>query len=142
MFPVSAPQGEDSDSSAPELGPAVAEPPDGVAHGVPCRRRRAIPRVGSFASFIVADAALPPPARADVEAVLPDASAVRCVVGLARCEWRLVEASDVSVQAHADVCPRPLEAGRRRAQRPWLFVQYYVVEMWRCGASVPPSRRL
>ena len=133
MCGAPAPQGEGAEPDDLPPGIAVGSGDEGPAPaGIPPprRRNRLLPTSGTFGAFIVADATSETPACAAAEGRSPDAClAPRCVIGVARCMWRFVEADDDARSSHTALTPPPSER-RVRAQPPWGYVQYVLSQSW------------
>ena len=130
------PQGRGADDDLPDDSGADEGAAARVA--VPRRRNRRPPRSGVFPCFLVADSTRPGPRHFRVEDFVRfEASKALpvSVVGLARCEWRLAEASD---QTRADYAELGLPRAQwGRAQKPWAYIEYRALERWSLSEMVP-----
>ena len=122
---------EEVDSDDRIMGVSSDEASSGDVEPARKRRCRDLPREGVFHSWLVVDRSLQEPACAADSGFVPGSAAPRCIVGLARCSWRLVAAQDVDIDGHSAVVPKPVPCRRLRAQAPWGYVQYRILERWR-----------
>ena len=137
--PASQEEGVDDDGIIPVFvaSPPIEPPPTPV--GPRRRGLGSVPQREAFYGWIVGDPSMPDPATA-ADVRLP-AHTDPAVFGVAKFEWQFVRASPEADMASEAL--KPMLVGRQsRAQRPWGYVEYRVIDAWPLAVQMPVPRDL